>query len=240
VQDERVALRLAPSAPDPESEDAGALRCRAHDVVDDVRVHAGTTHQQAPELWSHLAQQDAREPSVRPLRMRHEHAQQRAVVRARGVDLVVRALAAEVLAQRPLVLRQRLDDVAVIALPARIGDEMLAGARTADDDRLVFAFGTPYRWGGTSPATGFDCSGFTSFVWRAGGKSLPRTSRAQYSATQRISAAQLQPGDLVFYGSPIHHVSVYIGGGQVMHSPRTGKTAGVGPLRNPSGYGRVA
>ena len=101
-------------------------------------------------------------------------------------------------------------------------------------------FGTPYRWGGTSPATGFDCSGFSSFVWRAAGKNLPRTSRAQYSATQRISAAQLQPGDLVFYGSPIHHVSVYIGGGQVMHSPRTGKTVGVGPLRNPSGYGRVA
>ena len=101
-------------------------------------------------------------------------------------------------------------------------------------------FGTPYRWGGTSQATGFDCSGFTSYVWRAAGKSLPRTSRAQYAATQRISAAQLQPGDLVFYGSPIHHVSVYIGGGQVMHSPRTGKTVGIGPLRNPSGYGRVA
>ena len=126
--------------------------------------------------------------------------------------------------------------VAAAPLPAAAPSGGVAAVLAAG--RSVF--GTPYRWGGTSPATGFDCSGFTSFVWRAGGKSLPRTSRAQYSATQRISAAQLQPGDLVFYGSPIHHVSVYIGGGQVMHSPRTGKTAGVGPLRNPSGYGRVA
>jgi cell wall-associated NlpC family hydrolase len=101
-------------------------------------------------------------------------------------------------------------------------------------------FGTRYKWGGTSVATGFDCSGFTSYAWRAAGKNLPHSSRAQYSATQRISASQLQPGDLVFYGSPIHHVAIYIGGGQVMHSPHTGDVVRTGPLRNPSGYGRVA
>jgi len=100
-------------------------------------------------------------------------------------------------------------------------------------------FGVRYRWGGTSPATGLDCSGFTSLAWRAAGKNLPHSSRAQYSASQRISASQLQPGDLVFYGSPIHHVAIYIGGGQIMHSPHTGAVVGTAPIRNPSGYGRV-
>ncbi|MFM7064359.1 MAG: C40 family peptidase [Actinomycetes bacterium] len=99
-------------------------------------------------------------------------------------------------------------------------------------------FGVRYRWGGTSPSTGFDCSGFTSYAWRAAGVSLPHSSRAQYAATQRVSLSQLQPGDLVFYGSPIHHVSIYIGGGQVMHSPHTGSVVGIGPLRNPIGAGR--
>ncbi len=99
-------------------------------------------------------------------------------------------------------------------------------------------FGTRYRWGGTSVATGFDCSGFTSYAWRAAGVNLPRSSRAQYAGTQRVSLSQLQPGDLVFYGRPIHHVAIYIGGGQVMHSPHTGDVVRTGPLRNPIGAGR--
>jgi cell wall-associated NlpC family hydrolase len=93
-----------------------------------------------------------------------------------------------------------------------------AGAIAAAKSQL----GNPYRYGGSSPSTGFDCSGLTSWAWAQAGRSLPRTSRAQYAATQRVSVSQLQPGDLVFFGSPIHHVGLYIGGGQMIHSPRTG------------------
>ncbi|MCL2525548.1 MAG: NlpC/P60 family protein [Coriobacteriia bacterium] len=89
--------------------------------------------------------------------------------------------------------------------------------------------GVPYRWGGSSPQTGFDCSGFTSYVFRQVGVSLPRVSRAQINAGQRISRADIKPGDLVFFGSPIHHVGIYIGGGQMIHSPRTGDVVRVAP-----------
>jgi cell wall-associated NlpC family hydrolase len=72
---------------------------------------------------------------------------------------------------------------------------------------------------------------------------IPRTSRAQFAGTQRVPLDQLQPGDLVFFGSPIHHVGLYIGGGMMMHSPRTGDVAKISPIYrgfgSPVGAGRV-
>lgn len=81
--------------------------------------------------------------------------------------------------------------------------------------------GTPYVWGGTTPR-GFDCSGFTSYVYKnVTGKTLPRTSGAQYSASKKISKSQLQAGDLVFFSvgsSRITHVALYAGNGQLLHA----------------------
>jgi cell wall-associated NlpC family hydrolase len=82
--------------------------------------------------------------------------------------------------------------------------------------------GTPYQWGGASPSTGFDCSGLTMWSWAHGGVSLPHSSAAQYSSLPHVSASQLQPGDLVFFYTPIHHVGIYVGGDQMIHSPHTG------------------
>lgn len=81
--------------------------------------------------------------------------------------------------------------------------------------------GVPYRWAGADPS-GFDCSGLMMWAWARAGRSLPHSSSAQYSVTRRVSAADLQPGDLVFYFSPISHVGMYIGGGQIVHAPHTG------------------
>ncbi len=85
--------------------------------------------------------------------------------------------------------------------------------------------GKPYHYGSAGPGS-FDCSGLTSYVWRVGGgKSLPHSSRAQYSATSRISLNDIKPGDLVFFGSSvgsIHHVGIYVGGSQMIDAPETG------------------
>ncbi|MDZ4169976.1 MAG: NlpC/P60 family protein [Coriobacteriia bacterium] len=81
--------------------------------------------------------------------------------------------------------------------------------------------GAPYVWAANGPNS-FDCSGLTSFVYRQVGVSLPRTSRAQIHAGERVSRSDLQPGDLVFFGSPIRHVGMYVGGGMYIHAPRTG------------------
>ena len=85
--------------------------------------------------------------------------------------------------------------------------------------------GYKYTYGGSSPSTGFDCSGFTSYIFKQYGISLNRTAAGQYSNGVAVSRANLQPGDLVMFGkSGINHVAIYIGGGQIIHAstPSTG------------------
>ncbi|PKQ10143.1 MAG: hypothetical protein CVT69_01215 [Actinobacteria bacterium HGW-Actinobacteria-9] len=91
--------------------------------------------------------------------------------------------------------------------------------------------GAPYVWGAAGPDS-FDCSGFTSFVYKQVGVTLPRVSRDQINAGERVSRDDLQPGDLVFFGSPIHHVGIYVGGGTMIHSPRTGDVVKISPLHD--------
>ncbi len=81
--------------------------------------------------------------------------------------------------------------------------------------------GKPYVWGATGPDS-FDCSGLTGWSWRAAGVILPRTSRQQYAAGVKVSRSALQPGDLVYFGSPIYHVAIYVGGNTMISAPQPG------------------
>lgn len=90
-------------------------------------------------------------------------------------------------------------------------------------DTALAQVGRPYRWGGTSPRTGFDCSGLTLYSLRAAGLSVPRTSRAQAAATRAVSVEDMRVGDLVFFGRPVHHVAVYIGNGRFADAPGRGR-----------------
>ena len=95
--------------------------------------------------------------------------------------------------------------------------------------------GYKYVYGGSSPSTGFDCSGFTSYIYKQFGVSLNRTAAGQYSNGTAVSRANLQPGDLVMFGkSGINHVGIYIGGGMIVHAEN--KTTGVTTDTINSGY----
>jgi cell wall-associated NlpC family hydrolase len=84
--------------------------------------------------------------------------------------------------------------------------------------------GVNYRWGGTDPKTGLDCSGYTQLVYKQLGVNLPRTSAAQAKAGTSVgSLAQAKPGDLLFFGSPVHHVAIYMGDGKMIDAPHTGE-----------------
>lgn len=88
--------------------------------------------------------------------------------------------------------------------------------------------GRPYRWAASGPNS-FDCSGYTMFVYAQVGVRLPHSSRAQINSGDRVSRANLRPGDLVFFGSPIHHVGIYIGNGKMVHSPHSGDVVSIDP-----------
>lgn len=77
--------------------------------------------------------------------------------------------------------------------------------------------GKAYRHGAAGPKA-FDCSGLTSYAYKAAGVKLPRTSRGQLSAGKKVTRSELQPGDLVFFYTPVSHVAIYLGGGKVVHA----------------------
>jgi peptidoglycan DL-endopeptidase CwlO len=81
--------------------------------------------------------------------------------------------------------------------------------------------GVPYRWGGASPSTGFDCSGFVMYVFAQIGVSLPHSTYAMYGMGAPVARDQLQPGDLVFFDG-LGHMGIYVGGGSFIHAPHSG------------------
>jgi cell wall-associated NlpC family hydrolase len=84
--------------------------------------------------------------------------------------------------------------------------------------------GIMYVWGGTSPSQGFDCSGLVQYAYAQQGVSLPRTAQGQYGVGQSVSRDALQPGDLVFFGSPgnIYHEGIYVGNNQMVNAATFG------------------
>ncbi|MBI1173717.1 MAG: peptidoglycan endopeptidase [Sideroxydans sp.] len=106
--------------------------------------------------------------------------------------------------------------------------------KNAQNDLAFYAMslaGTPYRYGGESPQTGFDCSGFVRYVFRHSlGLALPRTTQQMSRLGRPVSASQLRPGDLVFYHTlrrAYSHVGIYLGDNRFVHAPSSGKSVEV-------------
>lgn len=119
--------------------------------------------------------------------------------------------------------------------PAAVGT---AAVGTAAVDLARTYTGVPYRWGGTDPTTGLDCSGLVQLVYGTLGVALPRVAADQAKAGTAVpSLSQAQPGDLLFFGSPAHHVGIYAGDGKMIDAPRAGRTVGVHDI---AGYGTVS
>jgi len=117
-----------------------------------------------------------------------------------------------------------------VSLHAKQSSEVLS--------RAVNVLGTPYRWGGSSPSKGFDCSGLVKYAFRdVKAVELPRTSTAMAAGHgEKVERKDLKPGDLVFFNLKsrrVNHVAIYLGNDRFIHAPRRGKAVTIDSLKKP-------
>ncbi|MET1058993.1 MAG: NlpC/P60 family protein [Nocardioides sp.] len=126
------------------------------------------------------------------------------------------AEAKELLGKLKAEERARLDSVSRSAQP-RLPNVPVSGRAAAAVNYALAQVGDSYVYGAAGP-NAFDCSGLTMMAWAQAGVGLPHSSSAQMGSGSRVSSSSLQPGDLVFYYSPVSHVGIYIGGGRIVHA----------------------
>jgi peptidoglycan DL-endopeptidase CwlO len=186
---------------------------------------------QKQSIESQIAEQNQLLSSVKDeiARMRAEEAHQQAVLAAQAR---ARAQAAAQAAQLQQNVAQEAYDAATFE-PAY--DPNVPAPRYGSVVSIALQYlGIPYVWGGSSPSTGFDCSGFTSYVFAQVGVSLPHHAASQYAYGMPVSWDQLAPGDLVFF-SGLGHVGIYIGNDQFIHAPHTGDVVRISSLSERAG-----
>ena len=140
-------------------------------------------------------------------------------------------------------LLERLEEKEREVVPASDGEtvpsDVPASGRAAAAVQYAMAqVGKAYVYGAAGPSA-FDCSGLTMMAWAQAGVALPHSSGAQYGSGPHIAASDLQPGDLVFYYSPISHVGMYIGNGMIVHAANPGTGVAVTGLHSMPYVGAV-
>ena len=128
-----------------------------------------------------------------------------------------------------------LNKHSVVGSIQQAGDNMLSSASELIGNAMAF-LGVKYRYGGSSPETGFDCSVFVRATFeKARGYVLPRRAAEQAAVTQTIAKEELKPGDLVFFNTmrrAFSHVGIYIGEGKFIHAPRSGSSVRVDDMNS--------
>ena len=115
--------------------------------------------------------------------------------------------------------------LAVNPVSAPKSDALVSAASGARVVRVAAGqIGVPYKWGGTTPRTGFDCSGLTKYAYGRIGKAIPRTAQQQFNAAALVNPRYVHPGDLVFFhtGRNVYHVGIWVSRGWMIDAPHTG------------------
>ena len=186
--------------------------------ADRAKVVAAAHQEQ--QVLSHL--RDREETLVREARARAARIAAERAAAALAARQAAAAAAAQALMSQP------------VSYPPVTGS---GGARVA----VQWAYrelGKPYVWGAAGPDS-FDCSGLTQYVWAKAGVYLDHYTGSQWNEGRHVTQAELQPGDLVFFGSDLHHVGLYIGNGNMIEAPHTGADVRISPYLRPDYAGAV-
>ena len=185
-----------------------------------VQAAVAEAQRQYDAVAAQQADLEAQIAEFRAVRDRLSAEEQRAVAAAAAAAHAPRASRAE-----------RTEPPAAASAPV-VADG--AAAQVAVDTAMAQR-GKPYVWAAAGPGS-FDCSGLTQYAFRAAGISLPHSSRMQAQMGQAVSRADLKPGDLVYFYSPVSHIGIYIGGGQMVHAPTSGDVVKVSSVDSMGGY----
>jgi cell wall-associated NlpC family hydrolase len=199
--------------------------------VDQAQIVAEQAAQKQ-SIESHLAEQNRLLSSVKDeiTQLRAEEQRQQAALAAQAQ---ARAQAAQLAQQAQQDSAQQAYDQAVV-VPEY--DPNLPAPRYSQVVTIALQYlGTPYVWGGASPATGFDCSGFVMYVFAQVGVSLPHHAASMYSYGTPVPYEQLAAGDLVFF-SGLGHMGIYIGDGWFVHAPHTGDVVKISSMADHGSY----
>jgi peptidoglycan DL-endopeptidase CwlO len=192
-----------------------ALLARNLRLLEDARVKAIAAEGRLTELRSQIETKiEGQQDEIRELNAAIARAERRVAARAAAAAEAAGTTAAAPVSSAPVNIK-----------PAPAPNPR---AQTAVEAALS-QVGKPYQWGAAGPNS-YDCSGLTMWAWAQAGISLPHNSGAQYSATPRVDRSDLVPGDLVFFGSPIHHVAMYIGNGRTVEAPYSGEQVRIGSM----------
>ncbi|MPQ32847.1 glycoside hydrolase [Clostridium estertheticum] len=226
LQTKKEAINLKKVALDKENTKLLALR------VDNKNTLSGVTKQQEAQKVL-VAQLNTQEAKYTAQLVADQAAAAKQVALAKTAEEAKQAAANQAAAANQYALNQSPVQTPSIS-PSRGGSGASSSALISYASQFL---GVNYVWGGTSPS-GFDCSGFTQYVFAHFGVDIPRVSEDQQNVGTLVSRENLQPGDLVFFGSPAHHVGIYVGNGNMINAPHTGAVLRIQSLNGDFTYGR--
>ncbi|MGY1742059.1 MULTISPECIES: C40 family peptidase [unclassified Blastococcus] len=242
VLDQAVATDDAAAAARAE---ADATAAQAQDLLDDVTAQQAGLEEQVAAFQADYDRLLAEEQAAREAA---ERAAAEAAARAAAEQAAAEQAAAEQAAEEqaaedaapapapaPVPQAPRPAPASAAPPPAPVAVRAPGPAAQVAVDTALAQRGDPYVWAAAGPDS-FDCSGLTSFAYRAAGISLPHSSRMQSQMGTPVSRADLQPGDLVFFYSPVSHVGMYIGNGQMVHASTYGQPVKIAPVDSMPGY----
>ena len=201
-------------------------RARLHEARTDQARIVGDRAAQKASIEGRLAEREQLLASVKD-EIAQLQAEERAQQAALAAQARARAQAQQLAAQVQQDTAQSTYDDSFVA-PTY--DANVPAARYGQVVGIALQYlGIPYVWGGSSPSTGFDCSGFIMYVYAQIGVYLPHHAASQFAYGTPVSREQLEPGDLVFFDG-LGHAGIYIGGGQFVHAPHTGDVVKISSL----------
>ncbi|RCW44053.1 cell wall-associated NlpC family hydrolase [Halopolyspora algeriensis] len=224
----QLSALLVSESPGAYLDRAATMDALAEDNNEAIQALAAATHRaEEAERRAAEAQQRAAKAAAEAARLKEEIADKKATMEERIAEV-----------------RDHLEDLTGAeraAIPGGNTDyEFQGGAGTAAGavQAALSKQGSPYVWGAEGPNR-FDCSGLMYWAYQQVGVSIPRSSSAQAQTGKPVSASQLKPGDLVFYYSPVSHVGMYVGNGNVVHAPTAGSTVHVTGYRDVAPVNRM-